>query len=36
MTMTEFGGGVEIPNIPTNNEEKKKIVRLMKPIRRRA
>jgi len=36
MMMTEFGGGVRFLNIPTSNEEKKKIGRIMKPTRKRA
>jgi hypothetical protein len=29
-------GGVKFPDIPASNEEKKKIVRIMKPTRRKA
>jgi hypothetical protein len=38
MTTTEFGGGgvVGFPNILISNEKKNKIVRIMKPGRRRA
>jgi hypothetical protein len=36
MTTTKFGGGgVRFPNILTSNEEKKKIVRIMKLARQK-